>query len=67
MLDLEKMCSDHCDFINIYTADAVCSSIPIYFKWLEYLSWFKYSNECMVVNQWKDVDYICTLFISVQF
>lgn len=33
-------------------------SVPVYFLWLEYLSWLSYSNECMLVNQWKDVDYL---------
>ncbi|XP_060575750.1 protein white-like isoform X2 [Ruditapes philippinarum] len=31
-------------------------SVPVYFIWLEYLSWFKYSNELLMVNQWDDVD-----------
>ncbi|XP_025094863.1 protein white-like [Pomacea canaliculata] len=31
-------------------------SIPVYFIWLKYLSWFKYANELVVVNQWKNVD-----------
>ncbi|XP_078612477.1 protein white-like [Branchiostoma floridae x Branchiostoma japonicum] len=30
-------------------------SVPVYFIWLEYLSWFKYSNEVLAVNQWQDV------------
>ncbi|PVD37706.1 hypothetical protein C0Q70_00306 [Pomacea canaliculata] len=31
-------------------------SIPIYFIWLKYLSWFKYANELLAVNQWEHVD-----------
>lgn len=30
-------------------------SIPVYFVWLRYISWFSYSNEILVVNQWRDV------------
>lgn len=33
-------------------------SIPVYFIWLEYLSWFKYANELVAVNQWENVDKI---------
>lgn len=33
-------------------------SVPDYFIWLKYLSWFKYSNELLVVNQWENVDHI---------
>ncbi|ESP04310.1 hypothetical protein LOTGIDRAFT_237415 [Lottia gigantea] len=31
------------------------SSVPDYFIWLEYISWFKYANEMISVNQWKRV------------
>ncbi|CAH1101630.1 unnamed protein product [Psylliodes chrysocephalus] len=31
------------------------NSIPIYFRWLSYLSWFKYGNEALMINQWEDV------------
>lgn len=35
----------------------VCkSSIPKYFIWLRYLSWFGYANQVLVVNQWHDVE-----------
>ncbi|KAL5007661.1 hypothetical protein ScPMuIL_016467 [Solemya velum] len=34
------------------------ASVPDYFIWLEYLSWYKYANELLIVNQWKDVDSI---------
>ena len=27
-------------------------SVPVYFIWLKYLSWFKYGFEAMLVNQW---------------
>lgn len=33
-------------------------SIPPYFQWLSYLSWFKYGTEALYINQWEDVDYI---------
>ncbi|XP_047133027.1 protein white isoform X1 [Hydra vulgaris] len=31
-------------------------SIPIYFIWLKWLSWFKYSAECLQIIQWHDYD-----------
>ncbi|KAK7507421.1 hypothetical protein BaRGS_00001356 [Batillaria attramentaria] len=30
-------------------------SVPVYFIWLKYLSWFKFANELMSVNQWEDI------------
>lgn len=30
-------------------------SVPSYFKWLSYLSWFRYGNEALLINQWADV------------
>ncbi|KAK7601642.1 hypothetical protein V9T40_009083 [Parthenolecanium corni] len=33
-------------------------SIPPYFEWLSYFSWFKYGTEALYVNQWEDIDYI---------
>nr|CAD7410475.1 unnamed protein product [Timema cristinae] len=37
------------------------SSVPIYFKWFSYLSWFKYANEALLINQWEGVEQIdCT-------
>lgn len=37
------------------------SSVPAYFKWLSYLSWFKYGNEALLINQWSGIDDIaCT-------
>lgn len=38
-------------------------SVPEYFKWLSYLSWFRYGNEALLINQWADVgpgEIICT-------
>ncbi|XP_030764169.1 ABC transporter G family member 36-like [Sitophilus oryzae] len=35
-------------FLNI-------DSIPVYFEWLSYFSWFKYGNEALMVNQWENV------------
>lgn len=31
-------------------------SVPYYFKWLSYLSWFRYGNEALLINQWSDVN-----------
>ncbi|KAH3715726.1 protein white-like [Dreissena polymorpha] len=33
-------------------------SIPVYFIWLEYLSWFKYAMELIAINQWENIDSI---------
>ncbi|CAM1309466.1 wht-7 (predicted) [Pycnogonum litorale] len=30
-------------------------SIPVYFIWLKYLSWFSYGYEIMIVNQWSSI------------
>ena len=30
-------------------------TIPIYFVWLKYVSWFTYANEILVVNQWRHI------------
>ncbi|XP_066997539.2 protein white-like [Anabrus simplex] len=36
-------------------------SVPVYFKWLSYLSWFRYANEALLINQWTGVDSVaCT-------
>nr|NP_001403473.1 protein white [Cimex lectularius] len=36
-------------------------SIPSYLSWLHHLSWFKYGNEALLINQWKGVEHIkCT-------
>ncbi|KAJ8314371.1 hypothetical protein KUTeg_008932, partial [Tegillarca granosa] len=34
------------------------SSIPDFLVWLKYLSWFLYSNELLVINQWEDIENI---------
>ncbi|XP_078321150.1 protein white-like [Crassostrea virginica] len=33
-------------------------TVPVYFLWLKYSSWFMYSNELMILNQWTNVDRI---------
>ncbi|XP_050686279.1 protein white-like [Eriocheir sinensis] len=33
-------------------------SIPVYFIWIYYISWFSYGNEALIVNQWADVEEI---------
>ncbi|XP_013386693.1 protein white-like [Lingula anatina] len=33
-------------------------SVPVYFIWLNYMSWFPYSNEVITVVQWRNVDTI---------
>ncbi|XP_076166926.1 protein white-like isoform X2 [Ptiloglossa arizonensis] len=37
------------------------ASIPHYFEWFSYLSWFRYGNEALLINQWSGVETIqCT-------
>ncbi|CAD1478813.1 unnamed protein product, partial [Heterotrigona itama] len=37
------------------------ASVPIYFEWFSYLSWFRYGNEALLINQWSEVESIeCT-------
>jgi len=44
------------------------STIPKYFLWIKYLSWFGYANEILVVNQWHGVTNIkCDTDISLCF
>ncbi|XP_050099637.1 protein white [Anopheles aquasalis] len=31
------------------------ASVPAYFKYLSYLSWFRYANEALLINQWAAV------------
>ncbi|CAG0919857.1 unnamed protein product [Notodromas monacha] len=31
------------------------ASIPVYFEWLKWLSWFLYGYESLAVNQWSNV------------
>ena len=31
------------------------STVPNYFIWIKYLSWIGYSNEILVINQWRNV------------
>lgn len=32
------------------------ASVPFYFEWLSYLSWFRYGNEALLINQWATVE-----------
>ncbi|XP_011300537.1 protein white [Fopius arisanus] len=37
------------------------ASVPVYFEWFSYLSWFRYGNEALLINQWSEVETIaCT-------
>ena len=31
------------------------SSIPVYLQWVSYLSWFRYGNGALLINQWLNV------------
>ncbi|OQV17113.1 putative Protein white [Hypsibius exemplaris] len=40
-------------------------TVPKYFLWLAYISWFKYGNEALAVNQWRHISHInCTTSVS---
>lgn len=43
------MFNTHLIFLKIYR------SVPSYFIWLKYLSWFNYANELIQLNQWTGV------------
>jgi len=32
------------------------NSVPVWYVWLQYISWFNYGNEALSINQWRDVD-----------
>lgn len=32
-------------------------SVPSYFEWLRYFSWFMYTNEALSVNQWSGMSF----------
>ena len=36
------------------------SSVPVYFVWLKYISWFMYGYEALIINQWKGYGQIGT-------
>ncbi|KAG8037763.1 hypothetical protein G9C98_005974 [Cotesia typhae] len=37
------------------------ASVPSYFEWFSFLSWFRYGNEALLINQWSEVETIaCT-------
>ncbi|XP_030849345.1 protein white-like [Strongylocentrotus purpuratus] len=38
-------------FINL-------ADIPVYIRWVSRLSWFSYSYEAFLINQWGDIDHI---------
>ena len=31
--------------------------MPVWLGWLQYISWFRYSNEILTVNQWRNVTF----------
>lgn len=33
-------------------------TVPVYFIWIKYISWFNYANEALMVNQWEGVSNI---------
>lgn len=44
---------------NLYVI--IYRSVPFYFEWFSYLSWFRYGNEALLINQWSEVESIaCT-------
>lgn len=46
---------------NIIYICIIYRSVPFYFEWFSYLSWFRYGNEALLINQWSEVESIaCT-------
>ncbi|KAB7496025.1 Protein white [Armadillidium nasatum] len=42
-------------------------TIPPYFIWLRYISWFNYGFEALAIAQWKDITYInCTIPLNCE-
>ena len=39
-------------------------SVPDWLIWLKYLSWYKYSNEILIINQWEGITIDCPQFNS---
>ena len=46
--------------IYVFTRSFHNSSVPVYFVWLKYISWFMYGYEALIINQWKDYGQIGT-------
>ena len=50
-----------CVLINVeknFNLFFISRSIPKYFLWLSYMSWFKYSNMALQINQWYGIQHI---------
>ncbi len=43
----------------MFKYDFNSSSLADWMSWLQYTSWFKYTNEIIVVNQWEEIDIEC--------
>jgi ABC-2 type transporter len=41
-------------------------SVPAYLKWSSYLSWFKFSNEMLSINQWSGITFNDTSAVHIQ-
>lgn len=61
-----NMCTDmaYCSLsLSLIIIRTFCfRSVPDYFIWLEYLSWFKYSNELLAINQWQNIKEIGNVY-----
>ena len=55
-MDSSKNYVKHC-FKYESTLFIFFRSLPVWLSWLQYISWFKYSNEILVVNQWRNVTF----------
>ena len=51
------------NYIKLYTS-SFFRSIPVYFIWLKWLSWFKYANENFIINQWEDFGNIGKIYLG---
>nr|QUF59469.1 ATP-binding cassette transporter Abcg-like5 [Brachionus angularis] len=43
------------------------STVPDYFIWLRYLSWFNYANELLIINQWDTITNISCTTVKCAF
>lgn len=52
---------DRSKYLTFKVINILYRSVPSYFVWFSYLSWFRYGNEALLINQWAEIDSIeCT-------
>lgn len=43
------------------------ATIPVYFAWLQWFSYFRYSYEALAINEWTAVDNIPGSYVLLNF